>query len=734
VVVGDYGTLLTSTDGINWTQRTDNSLIVDKLNDTMYDGLYYYAVGSNATIIRSSDSITWNSVSLLTPAEPDSVITGDDFLYGYGPEELIPGIITELLSLKVTTSPGSSWDNTPDIPQETYYENTGFGMKSVTSTTNTANFNNLLKTPATVSVFLLDSTTELGNRIYTGYTVNWITKTVTLTGSLPVGKLLMVEVYEVGNGKQTSRGNSQITPLRINPFTGYSEIYINKPFTPLITFPVAYHNGVKLLFQVDYDVIYAEDTNLTRIEFAALYNQETDYITWAILDTSIGDFRIDEVSYSIPETQLVTGSTSNTCILTNNIGRLNINNAIVEKNGIRLQPIDYSIDFASSTLTLVSNPLSSDTIAVTTFNETDRLFIQTIQYTATAGQTIFVIPQIAEPTVTPVYYTDVNKLWVTVNGERVSSSKLSYGSYYQIFTRSTDKTKIIDSFVTINSVVKKNGIPLVKTTDYTLNLITSELILISDILTSDVIEIFVFNNLTFDSALTAGDVVIVTVTVDGITPNSTTFQIDVDKYGQSKVYRSNDGDGTWLTKDFNLGDPTIYVNDIETLMDTVVQDTTLIVNNNGMLIAHLECDVNLVKKITVYNNTSSTTVTNYILKVIDGRSVIVFEDDSQASFGDSLTATMKIGNTIELNEEKIRFSQANFTENTISGLVRGVLGTSPVQASLKYDIIYGITRNRTLEPQYYGVIWNTSNYQEKFGDPLQISTSPAATFLQYGHY
>jgi len=672
IVVGEHGTILTSTDGINWTQRTDNSLTVDNLSNVMYDGLYYYIVGNNATIIRSSNTINWVNVSLLNPAEPDSVVAGDDFLYGYGPEELVPGLMTESLSIKVVTSPGASWDDTPLLPASAYYQNTSFGMKSITSTTNTVNFGKLLKNPAQVSVFLIDSVTKLGNRIYTGYTVNWITKVVTLTSSLPAGKTLMVEAYEVGNGKQTARGSTTYTPLRVDSNTGYSEVYINKPFAPLIIAPVVYHNGVQLLFQTDYDLSFTEDINLSKLVFHTLYDEDTDYITWTILDTSISDFRDSEVTYSIPETQTFTGSTSKTKLLTNNLGGSNIDNAIVEKNGLRLVPVvDYSIDFATSTMTLVSNPITSDTISVTTFNETDRLFLETMIYTATASQTVFDLEQfVTDVTKDNIYYTDVNKAWVTINGKRVGSSKLSYDNA---------------------------------------------------------------NHLTINASISAGDIVMISVTTDGDTPNRMQFNIDVDRYGQTTVYRTNDGDGTWLTEDFNLGDTVMHLHDVTPIMDTVIQDSTVI-SEDSLIIAYIECDATQVRRSTVRDVTTSSIVTNYNLQVIRGRSALVFENTSQVSLGDQLSVTLNIGNTIELNGEKIRYTQVDFVLNTIGGLTRGVLGTGPVLYNPRYNEVYGLTKNRTLDSKYNSVIWNSSNYADNFGDPLQISNTKAATFLRYGHY
>jgi hypothetical protein len=484
----------------------------------------------------------------------------------------------------------------------------------------------------------------------------------------------MVEVYEVGNGKQTLRGNSQIIPLRINSVTGKSEIYLNQPYAELINTPVVYHNGTQLLYQSDYEVTYTDDINLSRILFTNTYNQDTDYITWAILDTSISDFRPTELSYSIPETQVSTDSTSDTLILTNNITGFNIDNAIVEKNGLRLTPTtDYTIDFGTSELQLTSSPLSSDTIAVTTFNETDRLFLETMIYTATQDQQVFVVTEpVTDVAVAPIYYTDVNKAWVTINGQRIGSDKLSYD----------------DS-----------------------------------------------NNLTIDATINADDIVIITVTLDGNTPDSTQFNIDVDKYGKSQVYRTNDGDGTWLTADFRLGDEVMKLNNVNKLMDTSIQNVEVL-TLNSINLAYVECDVNQVKQITVYNQTSSSLVpsSDYTLEVVDSIPAVVFTDNSQVGIGDMLTVTLTIGNTIELNGEKIRFTQVDFVHNTISGLTRGVLGTGPVDYSPIYSEVYGLTKNRTLDPVYYGVVWNSSNYYDNFGDPLQISNTPAATFLKYGHY
>ena len=64
-----------------------------------YDGLY----GSNATIDADVQSPTFNWNQLTNPTVYD--VQGGEFSYGYGPEELVPGLITDFLQFNVTTNP-----------------------------------------------------------------------------------------------------------------------------------------------------------------------------------------------------------------------------------------------------------------------------------------------------------------------------------------------------------------------------------------------------------------------------------------------------------------------------------------------------------------------------------------------------------------------------------------------------------------------------------------------------
>ena len=57
VVVGDYGTVVTSPDGINWTEQT--STINAHLKAIAYDGSAFVAIGNGGAIITSLDGTSW---------------------------------------------------------------------------------------------------------------------------------------------------------------------------------------------------------------------------------------------------------------------------------------------------------------------------------------------------------------------------------------------------------------------------------------------------------------------------------------------------------------------------------------------------------------------------------------------------------------------------------------------------------------------------------------------------
>jgi hypothetical protein len=160
------------------------------------------------------------------------IVQGDEFTAGYGPEELVPGIVTDNLTMLVKTRPGTNWE-------ATVYQNVGYNSVSREITPAQPDqvmysFADVVINPIQVAVFDIDTTTKLSVRLY-DYSVDWVDKVVTLSNSLAENHILRIDTYEVGNGDQLVRSNSQTTPFFLNEATQFSEIYLDCRYSASIT-------------------------------------------------------------------------------------------------------------------------------------------------------------------------------------------------------------------------------------------------------------------------------------------------------------------------------------------------------------------------------------------------------------------------------------------------------------------------------------------------------------------
>lgn len=234
MAVGDSGLIRTSTDGYTWVNKTSGT--TENLNGITYKnaGSIWTVCGDNNTIITSIDNgTTWISTSVFAPESTIYDVQGAEFTYGYGPEELVPGVVTDNLTMTVVTRPGTNWD-------ETIYQHVGYNVVTIeqtptsgTQTIYSFDVGNLynLQSPAKIAVFVIDGSTELGTAIYEpAYSVNWVNNTITLATPLafsPITNRLRINVYEVGNGSQLVKSSTKSDPIRLNATTGWNEIYVN---------------------------------------------------------------------------------------------------------------------------------------------------------------------------------------------------------------------------------------------------------------------------------------------------------------------------------------------------------------------------------------------------------------------------------------------------------------------------------------------------------------------------
>ena len=225
----DQGTVkVSSSNGSSWSDRsTENP---NNLNVIYYEPTTntYTIGGDNNTLLQTSDigiePPVWDRTQVFAQIAPNYTVQGDPFQSGYGPEELVPGVVTDQLTMIVTTRAGTNWP-------ATQYAHVGYDVTSIeldADSNNLYSFARLAQVPANISVYIIDSD-GLGTAIYAGlnYTSDFVNKTVTLYTNITSPNKLRIDVYEVGNGDQLVKSNTQINPLVENIGTEFQEIFLN---------------------------------------------------------------------------------------------------------------------------------------------------------------------------------------------------------------------------------------------------------------------------------------------------------------------------------------------------------------------------------------------------------------------------------------------------------------------------------------------------------------------------
>ena len=234
VAVGDNGTIKTSTDYFTWAKKSTGT--TEDLTGVTYnpDDETFVAVGKNNTVLLSTDDgNTWELSNEFTIAPTIYTVKGDDFPEGYGPEELVSGVVNDNFQMSVTTRPGTNW---PVVE----YSHKGYGVVSVELTPEAASqteysFDNLVQHPAELTVQILDSDTKLGTTLNPNeYTIDWVNKLVILNEPIafsPERETLRIDVYEVGNGEQLVKSSTDVDPIRTQEVSGFNEIYLSANYS-----------------------------------------------------------------------------------------------------------------------------------------------------------------------------------------------------------------------------------------------------------------------------------------------------------------------------------------------------------------------------------------------------------------------------------------------------------------------------------------------------------------------
>lgn len=273
IAVGEQGTVISSTDGENW--QAVSIATNSKLTCVTWNGSQFIVGNDKGEVFLSQNGISWSKFNVLSSiVNPEYTISGDTFMAGYGPEELMSGVISDNINMYVRTIPTAGWD----ISKYPYY---GFNLTSFSTKDTTVSFKDVTLTPTLLNVFLLEDSDNLGRRLYEGtdYTINWVTKTIEVASSVSPTQHLFVEIYELGNGEQLIRSNTDLVPLMTN--NSVSEIYLDQYLTDVTKEQtIVYLNG-SLMDSSKYNILPV-NTSYAKIVFDTLYDTENDFISFVV--------------------------------------------------------------------------------------------------------------------------------------------------------------------------------------------------------------------------------------------------------------------------------------------------------------------------------------------------------------------------------------------------------------------------------------------------------------------
>ena len=239
------------------------------------------------------------------------------------------------------------------------------------------------------------------------------------------------------------------------------------------------------------------------------------------------------------------------------------------------------------------------------------------------------------------------------------------------------------------------------------------------------------NELSILSAINPGDVVIITSMMPSATPSQEVYLNLVDYSGNPAVYSANVETRTWLTRTLGILDTVMYVDDVTSLTQQLVQTVNASAEVDGYYKIGLDADKRILTGVYVYNNTTGQYISNSYINIIlvDSSPTVQIAAGPWITVGNSLTVTSLEGNTVYINGELIRFSSVDFLSNTLTGLERGANGTGAQLVIPQYADVSGLLGSNRMSDIDYHLVWNSYVYNTTDGDPLQISQTNPAKFL-----
>jgi hypothetical protein len=587
-----------------------------------------------------------------------------DTYSSFAPEELVPGAEFDTLDMRVYTRPGSDWaDN-------------GHGFKThslailVESLPQTYNFEQWYDfVPYLVTGVLTNETTGVELIGNVNYTINWGTKTFTITSGCNVGDTLIGTAYGLGGGNQLYRQN----------YAG--NLIVNNR----VTVPVLYSQIQEVVVWVNgapyTNVSYTAGTNnTTTVEFGTSFGSTDLVVVYVFGPTTVGSTTVN-YSWSAPVTQTITADGSTTLFaLTNSLSYTNPANMIVEVNGVRARTaggVEYYADGSSAYLLPERLGFSQSLIADN----------EVLVY-------IDDVPQVLGVDYTVEPYTGDNR-------HVVFATAPADGEKILIAVTTNAQAKIVSG----NSLYFDPTQGLVPVTGDTITVKTWNDTRQQDILTlvyvgpvqSGTVVTEAYDSTDFDAATTSGLPGSFDYTV-GAFVDSNNLDLTRTIVDPDRLWVTLNGDRLFFGNDFTvsngqviLASGTMQTNDV--VMITMFTDS-IVPDEMAFRIFQDMRGVQATYRIIP----DATTVLVQTLETYDD--VIYVEDASKL---DQPNVINNIWGVLTINSERIMYRARDTVNNTVSSLLRGTAGTA-IDTHNIGNSVYSMGRGEIAPAEYQDYI------------------------------
>jgi len=240
------------------------------------------------------------------------------------------------------------------------------------------------------------------------------------------------------------------------------------------------------------------------------------------------------------------------------------------------------------------------------------------------------------------------------------------------------------------------------------------------------------NEVSILAPVVPGDVVTITSMVPTATPDEQIWQLNIDRFGETQIHRSNPESRTWLTKALYELETEMYVNDVTRITNILEQNVIAPAVTSGIYKIGLTADKNQISTVKVLNVSTGEIIDpdNYLVEIEGLVPFLKIREGSYIAEGNVLLITTLVGNQVFINGEYIGFTSVDFENNIVKGLKRGQNGTGRQYVIPNYSEVFGLLSSNRMNPNEYNQTWNSYYWNEETGDPLQLSTTNSANFFK----